>query len=117
VIARAAEAASVSRRGDTAHDSAAILLEEIGTVRGLSHCASGRGQPILSAMSAAGSGGAMQSYDTLVELARICLKQAREAKNPLVSTELTHLAKGYQMRAASMNNGKLPDIGENGPAS
>jgi hypothetical protein len=67
-------------------------------------------------MSAAGSGGAMQTYDTLVELARICLKQAREAKNPLVSSELTHLAKGYQMRAASMDNGKLPDIGEDEPA-
>ena len=56
--------------------------------------------------------GNMQSYDELVELARICLKQAREAKNPSVSAELRHLAKGYQMRAASMDNGKLPDIGE-----
>jgi hypothetical protein len=54
----------------------------------------------------------MQSYDELVELARICLKQAREAKNPSVSAELRHLAKGYQIRAASMNNGRLPDIGE-----
>ncbi len=67
-------------------------------------------------LSAAGSGGAMQTYDTLVELARICLKQAREAKNPLISSEFTHLAKGYQMRAASMDNGKLPDIGEDKPA-
>jgi hypothetical protein len=116
-IARAAEAAQVSPRGDAAHESAAIFLEQIGTMRGLSHCALGREQPIVSRMSAAGSGGAMQTYDTLVELARICLKQAREAKDPLVSTELTHLAKGYQMRAASMNNGKLPDIGEEGPAS
>jgi hypothetical protein len=54
----------------------------------------------------------MQSYDELVELARICLKQAREAKNPSVSAELRQLAKGYQIRAASMDNGKLPDIGE-----
>jgi hypothetical protein len=30
---------------------------------------------------------------------------------PLV-TELRHLAKGYQVRAASMDNGRLPDIGE-----
>jgi hypothetical protein len=63
-----------------------------------------------------GQRGAMQTYDTLVELARICFKQAREAKNPIVSTELTYLAKGYQMRAASMNSGKLPDIGEEGTA-
>jgi hypothetical protein len=54
----------------------------------------------------------MQSYDDLVELARICLKQAREAKTPSVSVELMHLAKRYQMRAASMDNGKLPGIGE-----
>ena len=56
----------------------------------------------------------MQTYDDLVELARICLKQSREAKNPFVSAELRHLAKGYQLRAAAMNNGKLPDIGEEG---
>jgi hypothetical protein len=31
----------------------------------------------------------MQGYDDLVELARICLKQAREAKNPSVSAELS----------------------------
>jgi hypothetical protein len=54
----------------------------------------------------------MQTYADLVELARICLKQAREAKTPSVSAELRHLAKGYQLRAASMDNGKLPDIGE-----
>jgi hypothetical protein len=54
----------------------------------------------------------MQSYDELVELARICLKQAREAKNLSVSAELMHLAKGDQIRAASMDNGNLPDIGE-----
>jgi hypothetical protein len=54
----------------------------------------------------------MQTYDDLVELARACLKQARESKSPLVVAELTLLAKGYQMRAATMDNGKLPDIGE-----
>jgi hypothetical protein len=59
-----------------------------------------------------GNMGNMQSYDVLVEMARICLKQAREAKNPSVSAELMHLARGYQMRAASMDNGRLPDIGE-----
>jgi hypothetical protein len=53
-----------------------------------------------------------QTYDDLVELARICLKQSREVKNPFVSAELRHVAKGYQLRAAAMNNGKLPDIGE-----
>jgi hypothetical protein len=54
----------------------------------------------------------MQTRDDLVELARACLKQARESKNPVVVAELTHLAKGYQLRAASMDKGRLPDIGE-----
>jgi hypothetical protein len=57
-------------------------------------------------------GDTMQTYDDLVELARICLEQSRESKNPFVSAELKHVAKGYQLRAAAMNNGKLPDIGE-----
>ena len=54
----------------------------------------------------------MQAYDDLVELARICLKHAREAKNASVSAELRYMAKGYQVRAASMDKGRFPDIGE-----
>jgi hypothetical protein len=30
----------------------------------------------------------------------------------VVAAELTRLAKGYQVRAATMDVGKLPDIGE-----
>jgi hypothetical protein len=40
----------------------------------------------------------MQANEDLVELARICLKQAREAKSGFVSAELRHAAKGYQVR-------------------
>jgi hypothetical protein len=54
----------------------------------------------------------MLSYNELVELARICLKQAGKPRNPLVRAELRQLAKGYQVRAASMDNGRFPDIGE-----
>jgi hypothetical protein len=54
----------------------------------------------------------MDTYGDLVELARICLKQAREAENASVSAELRHMAKGYQVRAATMDHGRLPDIGE-----
>jgi hypothetical protein len=54
----------------------------------------------------------MRTREELVELARAFLKQARASKNPVVVAELTLLAKGYQLRAASMDNGKLPDIGE-----
>jgi hypothetical protein len=53
----------------------------------------------------------MQTYETLVELARICFKQAHEVKNR-VSAELMHVAKGYQLRAAAMNKGRLPQIEE-----
>jgi hypothetical protein len=63
------------------------------------------------------SGGVMLTYESLVELASACLQQARKAENPLVIEEFTHLAKGYQLRAASMDGGKLPDIGENESAS
>lgn len=59
-----------------------------------------------------GTEGEMQTWDDLVELARACLKQARESKNPVVAEEFIRLAKGYQMRAASMDKGKLPHIGE-----
>jgi hypothetical protein len=61
---------------------------------------------------AAWHGGRMQTREDLVELARACLKQARVSEKPVVVAELTRLAKGYQMRAASMDNGKIPDIGE-----
>jgi hypothetical protein len=52
------------------------------------------------------------SQNLEVGLARAFLEQARVSKNPVVVAELTLLAKGYQLRAASMDNGKLPDIGE-----
>jgi hypothetical protein len=60
--------------------------------------------------------GAMYTYETLVELARICFKQAQEVKNRDVSAELMRVAKGYQLRAAAMNKGRLPEIGEEAAA-
>jgi len=54
----------------------------------------------------------MQTYHELVKLARIYLRQAREMTNPSVSTELIRMAKHYQRRAAELDGGKLPDIGE-----
>jgi len=54
----------------------------------------------------------MQSHGDLVKLARICVRQAQETTNPLLSTELMRTAKLYQHRAAELDGGKLPDIGE-----
>ncbi len=42
----------------------------------------------------------------------MCLKQARETISPIVSAELRRRAKEYQRRAAELDNGKLPNIGE-----
>ena len=50
----------------------------------------------------------MQTREDLVELARACLEQARVSENPVIVAELTRLAKGYQMRAASMDTRGIP---------
>jgi hypothetical protein len=50
--------------------------------------------------------------DDLVEIARIYLEQARKSERPAVKSELEHIARGYQMRAASMRHGEIPDIGD-----
>jgi hypothetical protein len=52
------------------------------------------------------------NYHDMVELAKICLRQARASANPEVAKELRRLAKQYQERAADLDGGILPDIGE-----
>jgi hypothetical protein len=54
----------------------------------------------------------MQTYSELVELARLCLKQASLSTRKSISAELVRLAKHYQERAAKLDGGKLPYIGE-----
>jgi len=53
----------------------------------------------------------MQTYEDLVELASICLRQARAAKSRAVAAELRRMAKEYQKRAAELAPGKLRDMG------
>jgi replication-associated recombination protein RarA len=53
----------------------------------------------------------MQTYEDLVELASICLRQARAAKSRAVAAELRRMAKEYQKRAAELVPGKLRDMG------
>ena len=53
----------------------------------------------------------MPSYSDMVELAKICVRQARVSTNPEVVRELRRLAKEYQKRAADLDGGKLPKIG------
>jgi len=47
----------------------------------------------------------MPTYDDLVELAEICLRQAHAAKSRAVAAELRRMAKEYQKRAAELNLG------------
>jgi hypothetical protein len=54
----------------------------------------------------------MHDYDDLIELARICIRQAQLADDENVATELGRLAREYQQRAAEISGGGLPDIRE-----
>jgi hypothetical protein len=44
------------------------------------------------------------SYDDLIELARLCLKQAASTSNPAAAAELRHMASEYQARAEALAN-------------
>lgn len=52
------------------------------------------------------------TYADLLEFAKTCIEQARATKSRDVALELRRMVKKYQKRAAKMNGGQLPDIGE-----
>jgi hypothetical protein len=52
----------------------------------------------------------MQSYDDLIELARICVEQARAARNREVAAELRRMGREYHERAAKLNGGTAPPL-------
>jgi hypothetical protein len=51
------------------------------------------------------------TYRDFVELARICVRQARAVQNPTAIAELHRLADDYRRKAADLDGGTLPDIG------
>ena len=53
-----------------------------------------------------------QSYKDLVELAKICIRQARACILPEAAAELARMAKEYQEQPAALDGGRLPDIAE-----
>jgi hypothetical protein len=53
-----------------------------------------------------------QPYEDLVELAKVCIRQARACTLPEAATKLRRMAKEYQERAATLDGGKLPDLAE-----
>lgn len=57
----------------------------------------------------------MHTYNDLIELARICIRQAKSAADPTVKEEFMKLAHEYQSRAAKLDSGILPDIGDEAP--
>jgi hypothetical protein len=67
---------------------------------------------ITSDWAAVGDNACMPSYNDLMELARICLRQARQTASPAVADELQQMARDYQRRAAALNGGTPPDIVE-----
>jgi hypothetical protein len=54
----------------------------------------------------------MQTYDDIAELARICATQARLTTTKDVASALWMMARNYQERAAQLDSGKLPEIGD-----
>ena len=50
--------------------------------------------------------------EQLVELARLCANQARATSAKDVAATLWRMAQEYQRKAARLDSGKLPDIGE-----
>ena len=51
-------------------------------------------------------------YNELVDLARTCVYQGKVTKAQEVAAEFRRMAKEYQKRAADLDGGKMPDIGE-----
>ena len=60
----------------------------------------------------AGEKTVLPTYDDLAELARICARNARKAiRSEVVAAELWKMATEYQVRAAQLDSGQMPDIG------
>ena len=55
---------------------------------------------------------ASMKREQLVELARLCANQARATSSKDVAATLWRMAQEYQQKAARLDSGELPDIGE-----
>jgi len=54
----------------------------------------------------------MSTFADLVQLARICLRQARISRTPEVALAFRRMAEEYQEKAANLKDGESPDINE-----
>src|ERR1700733_4267057 len=53
----------------------------------------------------------MRTYDHMVELARVCARNAHVAGTPALASDFWKMAQVYQRKAAERVGGKFPDIG------
>jgi hypothetical protein len=49
-------------------------------------------------------------YNDLIELARLCLRQAAATSNAAAAAELRRMASEYQARAAALDKPRTPDV-------
>jgi len=68
---------------------------------------------LTTALAGIGHYRAMPSYNDLIELARICQRQADLTEIPAVAEELRRMAEDYRQRAADLDRGTPP--GSAGP--
>ena len=54
----------------------------------------------------------MQTYKELVDLAISCADNSRLTTSPEVASQLWRMAMDYQEKAAKLNDGKLPNVGD-----
>ena len=54
----------------------------------------------------------MQTFEDFAELARVCAAQARLTNSREVAHALWKMANDYQERAAQLDSGQLPDVGD-----
>jgi hypothetical protein len=62
--------------------------------------------------SQSAAGGKMSTFADLVQLARICLRQARISRTPEVAHAFRQMAEEYQKKAANLIDGEAPDMDE-----
>jgi hypothetical protein len=55
------------------------------------------------------AGGKVSSFADLVQLARICMRQAQIARTPEVADTFRQMAEEYQEKDANLSDGEAPD--------
>ena len=59
-------------------------------------------------------GDSMQRYHDLVDLARLCWRQAQVAPTEGVALTFRQMATEYLQEAAKLHGGEVPDVGQDG---